>query len=108
MGESMQHVTSGASRELLSGLFDRDPSKRLGGGPGGGEDVKRASFFAGDDFDAVLAQSIPVPFRPDVSGPADTKYFGDCLLKDNIAEGDTVKIDRPGDISDGMTGSVTQ
>lgn len=63
------------AKDILSLLLHKDPNKRLGGGPGGGEDVKRSVFFSGINWDDVYSLNVTPPFKPDVSGPADTKYF---------------------------------
>merc|ERR1719223_2303411 len=42
------YVTSEA-KSLLQALIYRDPDKRLGGGPSGGEEVKAHMFFSGVD-----------------------------------------------------------
>jgi protein-serine/threonine kinase len=63
------------SKNVLKRLLDKSPAKRLGSGDSGGEEIKQNTFFAGVDWEAVLKKEITPPFKPDVSGPGDTKYF---------------------------------
>eukprot|EP00359_Climacostomum_virens_P001364 CAMPEP_0204897770 /NCGR_PEP_ID=MMETSP1397-20131031/917_1 /ASSEMBLY_ACC=CAM_ASM_000891 /TAXON_ID=49980 /ORGANISM="Climacostomum Climacostomum virens, Strain Stock W-24" /LENGTH=697 /DNA_ID=CAMNT_0052065545 /DNA_START=242 /DNA_END=2335 /DNA_ORIENTATION=- len=48
---------------LLEGLLNRNPSKRLGGGPRGVEDIKQHPFFSGIDWAVALQKKLkpPVP-----------------------------------------------
>ncbi|KAG5891958.1 hypothetical protein JTB14_002229 [Gonioctena quinquepunctata] len=62
------------AQSLLRVLFKRNPTNRLGAGPGGIEDLKKHEFFATLDFDALLAKKIRPPFQPAVCGPEDA-YF---------------------------------
>merc|ERR1711971_783914 len=68
------YVTSQA-KDLLCKLLDKNPARRLGSGPEHGEEIKRNAFFAGVNWDALLNLQETPPFKPDVSGPDDTKYF---------------------------------
>ncbi len=64
---------SQAAVDLIRGLLNPDPGKRLG--TRGAEEVKRQRFFAGLDW-RTLRTSEP-PFVPRVAGAVDTKYFAD-------------------------------
>jgi serum/glucocorticoid-regulated kinase 2 len=56
------------ARSILTGLLDRDPTKRLG--VNGAEEIKRHPFFAQHiDFKKLLAKEIKPPFKPSVSSP---------------------------------------
>jgi protein-serine/threonine kinase len=68
------YVTSN-SQKLLVGLLNKTPAKRLGSGEQGGEEIKVQPFFAGVDWDDLYNLRVTPPFKPDVSGPDDTKYF---------------------------------
>jgi protein-serine/threonine kinase len=63
------------AQSLLKGLISRDPDKRLGGGPGGGEEVKTTAFFAGVNWEDVYQRKITPPFKPSLSSDGDVKYF---------------------------------
>lgn len=63
------------AKSLLQALIYRDPNKRLGGGPEGGEEVKVHAFFAGVDWGQVYERKITPPFKPSLSSDGDVKYF---------------------------------
>ena len=66
---------STTARSLLEGLLCKDPSRRLGSGPGDSEEVKTHPFFLGTDWISVYdRQSVP-PFKPNVTSMTDVKYF---------------------------------
>jgi serine/threonine protein kinase len=47
-------------------LLDRDPKKRLGGGPNDAEDIKRHPYFADVDWDKLFKKQVKPPFKPKV------------------------------------------
>ena len=63
--------------DLLSGLLERCPEKRLGSRPGDDDiaAIKQHRYFAGVDWDAVYARSLPPPWRPELHGTTDTSNF---------------------------------
>ncbi len=63
--------------DLLSKLFIRKPSERLGYGPLGGHDVQRHAFFSSIDFNKLFDKNIEPPFKPDVTDDFDVSYFDD-------------------------------
>jgi len=63
------------AKSVLQALIYRDPNKRLGGGPGGGDEVKVHAFFAGVDWGQVYERKITPPFLPSLSSDGDVKYF---------------------------------
>ncbi|KAL3277610.1 hypothetical protein HHI36_012952 [Cryptolaemus montrouzieri] len=69
------------AQSLLRVLFKRNPSNRLGAGPGGIEDIKKQDFFATIDFDALLAKKIRPPFQPAVCGPEDAYFDSEFTSK---------------------------
>ena len=52
-----------ATVQLLNGLLEKDPKKRLGSGPNGMNDVLQSPFFNGIDRLALLQKQIPSPLR---------------------------------------------
>ena len=60
-------------RVLLSGLFQKTPEMRLGSGPNGANDVRRAAWFRGVDWDAVLRKEVRPFFIPNITNPC--TYF---------------------------------
>lgn len=63
------------AKTLLQGLIYRDPNKRLGGGPTGGQEVQRHGFFSGTDWEAVYRKELTPPFAPQLREDGDVKYF---------------------------------
>jgi serine/threonine protein kinase len=45
---------SSEAKNLIVNLLNRNPSKRLGAGQDGAEEIKRHPFFADIDWDKVL------------------------------------------------------
>ncbi|KAJ2797302.1 Serine/threonine kinase, partial [Coemansia helicoidea] len=60
---------------ICQALLERDPSKRLGGGPNDAEDIKKHSFFAGTNWDDVLHKRNPSPCVPEIRGRFDVSNF---------------------------------
>merc|ERR1712066_692467 len=63
------------SKSFLMGLLQRDPDKRLGGGPGSGDEVKSHPFFMSMDWSKLDQRQVAPPFKPVIDGKADVKYF---------------------------------
>ncbi len=47
--------------DLIVKLLNRDPRARLGAGPGDAEEIKAHPFFAGVDWDKVMARGLKLP-----------------------------------------------
>jgi len=63
------------ARAILEALLHRDPTRRLGSGPGDADDIKGHAFFAKVDWDALLDGGVAVPWEPTVVGSLDTSQF---------------------------------
>ena len=63
------------AKSLLRGLLTREPTQRLGSGPGDVEDIKRHDFFSGIDWVKLAAGEIPPPWVPDIRDNTDTSQF---------------------------------
>eukprot|EP00923_Selenidium_pygospionis_P018528 GHVN01032410.1.p1 GENE.GHVN01032410.1~~GHVN01032410.1.p1 ORF type:complete len:883 (-),score=287.62 GHVN01032410.1:484-3132(-) len=63
------------ARSLLTGLFNRNPNLRLGGGPGDAEEIKAHPFFNGVDWEAMLAKKVKPPVQPSLRSPTDVQNF---------------------------------
>lgn len=50
------------AKDLISGLLQKDPSKRLG--RGGGQEVLSHPFFLGLDIDQMTRRELEAPFVP--------------------------------------------
>lgn len=65
---------SSEAKSVMSGLLQRDPSKRLG--VNGGEEIKRHIFFANYiDWQRLLEKKIQPPFKPSVESVLDVANF---------------------------------
>jgi len=60
-----EHI-SPACKDLLSKLFVADPSARIGCGPNGAMDIINHAWFAGVDWNMILAKTIKPPFVPKI------------------------------------------
>ncbi|KAJ1554361.1 Serine/threonine-protein kinase N2, partial [Cladochytrium tenue] len=58
-----------------------DPTRRLGGGRLGAEEIKRHSYFAGLDWDAMLKKAVPPPWKPQPTSPTDVSGFDEACTK---------------------------
>ena len=70
-----------------------DVEQRFGGESHGFEEIKQTAWFSGLDFDALLDKKLPVPFKPDVSGPTDTKNFETDMYPDSDELPPTVEVE---------------
>ncbi len=57
-------------KNLIVSLLNRNPSRRLGAGPDGAEDIKKHQFFASIDWNAVKEKKMQPP-KPDIN----MKYY---------------------------------
>ncbi|XP_037293908.1 ribosomal protein S6 kinase alpha-5 isoform X2 [Manduca sexta] len=64
-------------QDFIRKLLVKDPRRRLGGGDGDAEELKRHPFFQNLDWQAVLRRDVPAPFVPQLSHAADTCNFAD-------------------------------
>jgi protein-serine/threonine kinase len=60
---------------ILQALIFRDPNKRLGSGPSGGDEVKNHPFWSGVDWIKVYNKEVTPPFKPTLNSEGDVKYF---------------------------------
>jgi len=76
--KSELHYPASLSRPakyVLRGLLTRDPSTRLGSGPGDAEDIKCHEFFSDIDWDELATGETATPWRPQISNSLDTSQF---------------------------------
>lgn len=52
---------SAEAKDLIVHLLNRNPSRRLGAGPEGAQEIKRHPFFASINWDDVKHRRITVP-----------------------------------------------
>ncbi|GAN05515.1 candidate protein kinase C [Mucor ambiguus] len=70
------------SVSICEALLERNPEKRLGGGKGDAQEVKNHPFFAGVNWDDMLAKRVQPPFLPTVNGRADTSNFDEEFTRE--------------------------
>lgn len=80
---------SNEAKSLLSGLLEKQPSKRLGGGPEDVRDIMSHPFFACIDWNDLVLKKITPPFKPQVTSDTDTRYF------DSEFTGESVQLTPP-------------
>ncbi|KAI8977581.1 kinase-like domain-containing protein [Mycotypha africana] len=63
------------AKSLLKQLLTPDLTKRYGNLKGGSDDLKRHPWFAGVDFNRILARQIKAPYVPQIRGEGDASHF---------------------------------
>ncbi|XWS51046.1 hypothetical protein CRYUN_Cryun12cG0142500 [Craigia yunnanensis] len=66
------------AHSLLKGLLQKEPSRRLGSGPSGGDNIKKHKWFRSINWKKLEAREIQPKFKPDVSGKDCTANFDKC------------------------------
>ncbi|TYI35754.1 hypothetical protein ES332_A03G098100v1 [Gossypium tomentosum] len=66
------------AHSLLKGLLQKEPPRRLGSGPGGGDEIKKHKWFWSINWKKLEAREIQPKFKPDVSGKECTANFDKC------------------------------
>ncbi|KAL3639541.1 hypothetical protein CASFOL_017448 [Castilleja foliolosa] len=66
------------AHSLLKGLLHKDPSKRLGSGSKGTEEIKSHKWFRTVNWKKLEARELQTKFKPDVSGKDCTANFDKC------------------------------
>lgn len=61
--------------DLCTKLLQKDPAKRLGGGPGDAEEIKAHPWFASLNWDSIMQKTIAPPYCPQLDKESDTKHF---------------------------------
>ncbi|KAI9140151.1 kinase-like domain-containing protein [Paraphysoderma sedebokerense] len=69
------------ARDLLSGLLQRDPLKRLGSGPTGAQEIQRHPYFYDLDWNEVYQRKMRPPYVPKMRSPFDLSNFEDMFTQ---------------------------
>ena len=77
---------SSECHDLLTKLFVVDPTKRLGSGPTGGDEIMNHPWFAGVDWNAIKDKKIKPPFKPKLQSATDVKNFDTMFTGMSTAE----------------------
>lgn len=70
------------ARSVLSGLLEKSPTQRLGGGPDDAKEVMKHIFFETINWDDILNKKVKPPFRPTVKSPTDVSNFDEDFTKE--------------------------
>ncbi|KAI7899788.1 kinase-like domain-containing protein [Cokeromyces recurvatus] len=70
------------SISICEALLERNPEKRLGGGKGDAQEIKGHLFFAGVNWEDMLAKRVKPPYIPTVNGRADTSNFDEEFTRE--------------------------
>ena len=62
---------SSAACDIIQRLLQVDPTKRLNSFA----ELKQHEFFASVDWEKLAHKAVPVPFKPQLTGPRDLRYF---------------------------------
>lgn len=62
-------------KDLLTGLFQKDPEMRLGSGPDGAKSIKSHAWFVGVDWEAFIRKEVRAPFVPVIRDDLDVSNF---------------------------------
>ena len=81
---SFPEYLSSAVKDLLSGLFVKNPDLRLGSGPHGSNDVKNHLWFSGMSWDALYSKQITPPFVPTQANNNPTYFFEKSSLDSGL------------------------
>ncbi|XP_072194154.1 ribosomal protein S6 kinase beta-2 isoform X1 [Excalfactoria chinensis] len=63
------------ARDLLKKFLKRNPSQRVGGGPGDAADVQKHPFFRHINWEELLARRLDPPFKPCLQSDEDVSQF---------------------------------
>lgn len=63
------------AKDLVTGLLNPDPEKRIGSRKRGTAEVKSHGWFKGTEWSKLLNCTLKSPYVPSVSGPDDTRMF---------------------------------
>ncbi|XP_043707473.1 serine/threonine-protein kinase AtPK2/AtPK19-like isoform X2 [Telopea speciosissima] len=66
------------AHSLLKGLLQKEPSRRLGNGPGGEVEIKNHKWFRPINWKKLESRQLEPKFKPDVSGRDCTANFDKC------------------------------
>jgi len=81
---------SAASQDFISKLLAKEPTDRLGMGPGRTGDIQAHAWYADLDWEALYKKEVTPPWQPDVKNVMDFKYVPKRL---QVAEARDSEID---------------
>ncbi|XP_078797380.1 ribosomal protein S6 kinase alpha-5 isoform X2 [Oryzias latipes] len=66
-----------SAKDLIQRLLTKDPTKRLGSGPDGAENVKKHPFYQNISWEDLAAKKVPAPFKPVIRDELDVSNFAE-------------------------------
>jgi len=85
---SMKSYFSPEASSLLTGLLERDPTKRIGCNParGGANELRNHPFFSEINWDDIRERKHETVYKPKVKGPEDTSCIDTLFTKEGLQE----------------------
>jgi len=72
------------SRNLLEGMLQKEPEKRLGSSEADGEEIRSHAWFAPIDWAALERRELAPPFKPSVKGELDVSNFDEEFTSQEV------------------------
>ncbi|XAR55725.1 Non-specific serine/threonine protein kinase [Bertholletia excelsa] len=94
---------SSEAHALLKGLLQKDPSKRLGNGPKGSDDIKRHKWLKPINWKKLEAREIQPSFRPEVAGKHCIANFDKHLTEMPLQDSPVSSPNATGNLFQGFT-----
>uniref|UniRef100_A0A8C7XFQ3 non-specific serine/threonine protein kinase n=1 Tax=Oryzias sinensis TaxID=183150 RepID=A0A8C7XFQ3_9TELE len=76
-GHDMVRHMDPSAKDLIQRLLTKDPTKRLGSGPDGAENVKKHPFYQNISWEDLAAKKVPAPFKPVIRDELDVSNFAE-------------------------------
>ncbi|OVA11961.1 Protein kinase domain [Macleaya cordata] len=74
----LQPYLTSEAHSLLKGLLQKEPARRLGSGPTGGDEIKNHKWFKSVNWKKIEERELKPKFKPDVTGRDCTANFDRC------------------------------
>ncbi|KAL9957916.1 hypothetical protein ACROYT_G034871 [Oculina patagonica] len=75
---------SDKARTVLAGLLEKNPTKRLGGGPDDAKEVMKHPFFSTINWDDIYHKRVKPPFKPVVKSETDVSNFDEDFTNEPV------------------------
>ena len=100
----MKPYFSEEASNLLRGLMEQDPSKRIGSSEEDAKEIMRHGFFATIDWLKLAKRELAAPFKPKITSDDDYKNFDPMFLNEDVKDtpADAI-IDKKASNFDGFT-----
>lgn len=82
----MKDYFSPESKQILMQLLERSPSKRLGSGERGADDIMAHPFFRNINWNDLKQKKVKPPYRPQTSGPGDIRNIDALFTNEQVKE----------------------